>query len=94
MLDAYGDIATRNEKEPTQLIIEADLSSLYSKPLQWERYEEIVDEQFKISCINSGVPFNDEEAWKLNEDPIRMHILDVNLFYEPEVFDAVLNDNV
>ena len=45
MLNVDGGIATRNEKEPTHLITEADLSSLYSEPLQWERYEEIFDEQ-------------------------------------------------
>ena len=38
--------------------------------------------------------FDDEEAWKLNEDPTRAHILDVNGVYEPEIFAAVLNDNV
>ena len=39
-------------KRTTQLITEADLSSLYSEPLLWDRYDEIVDEQFQISCIN------------------------------------------
>ena len=67
MLDADGDITMHNEKEPTQLITEADLIGLYSEPLQWGKYVEIVDEQFQISCINSGMPLTDEEACKLNE---------------------------
>ena len=68
--------------------------SIYAEPLQWNRYEEIIDEQFQISCINSGIPFNDDESCKLNKDPIRVHILDVSGVYAPEVFVATLRDNV
>ena len=35
--------------------------------------------------------FDDKEVCKLNEDPIRMHILDINGVCKPEIFAAALN---
>jgi hypothetical protein len=93
-LDADGDIAICDVKTPTQIITDANIGSLYAEPLHWDRYEEIVDEQFQISCLDSGAPFDDDEAYKLNQDPIRAHLSDVGGVYKPEVFAAKLNNIV
>jgi hypothetical protein len=45
-------------------------------------------------CINSGAPFHNDEACKLNKDAIRASILEVNGMFEPEIFAASMNDGV
>ena len=94
MLDSDGDIIARERAIQSELITEADVSGLYVEPLPWKRYDELVDKQFDLSCINSGVPFDEHEACKLNEDPIRATISEVNGMFEPEIFAATMNDSV
>ena len=48
----------------------------------------------ELSCINSGVTFDNEEAYKISEDPIWAHTADVYGIFEPEVFAASTNDSV
>ena len=70
MLDSDGDIIAQERAKQSELITEAGVSGLYVEPLPWKRYDELVDRQFELSCINSGVPFDEHEACKLNADPI------------------------
>ena len=94
MLDSGGDIIAREERPRTELIADADVSDLYVKPLPWTRYHELVDMQLSISCLSSGVPFHDDEASKINSDPIRAHISEVHGMFEPEVLVATMDDSV
>ena len=45
-------------------------------------------------CINYGVPFDNDEACKLNKDPIQAHIAEVNRMFEHEIFTVSMNDSV
>ena len=94
MLDSDGGIISKEMATRQDFISEADIGGLYVEPLPWSRYDELVNKQFEVSCINSGVPFDDDEACKLNEDPIRAHISEVNGMFEPEIFAASMNDSV
>ena len=92
MLDSDGDIIANERNKQSKIISEADLSGIYVEPLPWSWYDELVEKQFELPlCINSGVPFDDKEACKLNQDPIWAHIVEVNGMFEPEVFAASIN---
>ena len=94
MLDSDGDIIANKRNKQSEIISEADVSDLHVESLPQLRYNELVEKQLELLCINAGVPFDDKEACRLTKDPIRAHLAEVNGMFEPEVFDASINDYV
>ena len=94
MFDSDGDITTNDRNKQSEIISEEYVSGLYVQTLPWQRHDELVEKQLELSCINSGIPFANDESCKLNEDPIGAHIAEVNGMFEPEVFAMSMNKSV
>ena len=75
-----------------ELIGDGDLSALYAEPISVADFELWCDKVAQVSSVTMALEMPDNETVNMNEDPIRAHIADTSVMFDPCYFKDAINE--